>query len=124
MNTHYLIQPLALAMLLALPAAAQAGRSEAQTALTRASSGVAAAQRTGAPQIATVEYGLAYDQLLLAERACSRRDWDDCEDAAHRAHADARVAEARTRQLQAERATAAIEAAIDDLRAELARQGA
>jgi len=123
MNTP-IIPSLGLALLLALPGAALAGRSDAETALTRASSGVAAAQRAGAPQVATIEYGLAWDQLQLAERACSRRDWDDCEHAAHRAHADARVAEARTRQLQAERATAAIEAAIDDLRAELARQGA
>ena len=123
MNTPT-IHSLGLALLLVLPGAALAGRSDAETALTRAGSGVAAAQRAGAPQVATIEYNLAWDQLQLAERACSRRDWDDCEHAAHRAHADARVAEARTRQLQAERATAAIEAAIDDLRAELARQGA
>lgn len=113
-----------LAVALAVPMAADAGRTEARTAVTRAESGVAAANRAGAPQHASVEYGLARDQLMQAERACERRDWDDCERAAHRAHADARLAEARTRQRRAETATAAIEAAIDDLRAELDRQGA
>ncbi len=112
-----------LAALLAAPLSAEAGRSEARTALTRASSGVAAAERAGAPEQASVELGLARDQLMLAARACERRDWNVCERAAHRAHADARLAEARTRQLRAEAATGSIEAAVDTLRAELARQG-
>jgi hypothetical protein len=114
---------LALAVLLALPLAAQAGRNEANTALTQATSGVAAAERAGAPRVATVELGQAHDQLLLANRHCERRAWDDCERAAHRAHADARLAEARTRQHNAESATRSLEAAVDTLRNELARQG-
>lgn len=113
----------AFALLLALPFAAEAGRNEAQTALTRASSGVAAAERAGAPQVAGVELIQAHDQLLLASRQCERRDWDECERAAHRAHADARLAEARTRQHNAESATRSLEAAVDTLRNELARQG-
>ena len=119
-----LIHTLGLAVLLSLPVAAQAGRGEADTALTRASSGVAAAERAGAAQVATVELGIARDLLMLAQRACERRDWDDCERAAHRAHADARLAEARTRQYNAELATSRIESAIDTLRVELDRQGA
>lgn len=114
---------LAFALLLALPLAAQAGRNEANTALTQATSGVAAAQRAGAPQVATVELAQAQDQLLLAQRLCERRDWEDCERAAHRAHADARLAEARTRQHNAESANRSLEAAVDTLRNELARQG-
>lgn len=119
-----MLQMTAMALLLSAPAVALADRDDADTALTRASSGVAAAERAGAREAATVELGLAHDQLMLARRACERRDWEICERAAHRALADARLAEARTRQQQAEAATAAIEAAIDDLRAELARQGA
>jgi uncharacterized iron-regulated membrane protein len=114
---------LAFAVLLALPLSALAGRNEANTALTQASSGVAAAERAGAPQAAAVELANARDQLLLATRQCERRDWDDCERAARRAHADARLAEARTRQHNAESATRSLEAAVDTLRAELARQG-
>lgn len=112
-----------LLLLLALPLAAQAGRGEAQTALTQAGSGFAAAQRAGAPSAAAVELDLARDNLMQAERACERRDWDICERAARRAHADARLAEARTRQHQAESATRRISAAVETLRTELARQG-
>jgi len=112
------------ALLLAVPLVAQAGRGEAETALTRANSGVAAADRAGAVEFSTVEIGIAREQLMQANRACERRDWDDCERAAHRAHADARLAEARTRQSKAETATAALKAAVDTLSAELARSGA
>jgi hypothetical protein len=118
------IHTLCAALLLALPIAAHAGRSEAETALTRASSGVAAAERAGAPATGSVEAGLAREQLMVAQRACERREWDDCERAAFRSHADARLAEARTRQIKAEAATAALQAAVDTLRAELVRTGA
>ncbi len=112
------------ALLLAMPLVAQANRSDAETALTRATSGVAAAQRAGAPETSAVEMAAAHEQLMLANRSCERRDWDDCERAAYRAHADARLAEARSRQVKAETATAALKAAVDTLRAELARSGA
>jgi hypothetical protein len=115
---------LGLALLLALPFSAQAGRTEASTALTQAASGIAAAERTGAAQHASVELNIARDLLMQAERHCERRDWDNCERAARRAHADGRLAEARTRQFNAESATVRIESAIETLRAELQRQGA
>lgn len=118
------IHSLCAALLLAMPVAALAGRGEAETALTRASSGVAAAERAGALQASPSEAGIAREQLMLAQRACERRQWDDCERAAFRSHADARLAEARTRQANAETATAALKAAVDTLRAELARPGA
>jgi hypothetical protein len=118
------IHALLAVLLLAMPVAAQAGRTEAETALTRASSGVAAAERAGAGQASPSEAAIAREQLMLAQRACERRDWDDCERAALRSHADARLAEARTRQANAESATAALKAAVDTLRAELARTGA
>jgi hypothetical protein len=118
------MKAMGLSLLLALPLAAHAGRNEAQTALTLATSGVAAAERAGAPQFAAVELGMAHDLLMQAQRACDRRDWDHCERAAHRAHADSRLAEARTRQHTAEVATRRAEDAIEALRAELARQGA
>jgi hypothetical protein len=118
------IHALFAALLLVLPFAAQANRGEAETALTRASSGVAAAERAGAAQHSSVEIAAAREQLMLAQRGCERREWDDCERAAFRAHADARLAEARTRQANAEAATAALKAAVDTLRAELARSGA
>jgi hypothetical protein len=114
---------LCAALMLALPIAAHAGRGDAETALTRAGSGVAAAERAGAPQHSPVEIGAAREQLMQAQRACDRREWDPCERAALRSHADARLAEARTRQAHAESATAALKAAVDTLRAELARPG-
>lgn len=83
---------LCAALLLALPVAAHARRDDAETALTRATSGVAAAERAGAPQTRPVEAGIAREQLMHAQRACERREWDDCEAAACRAHADARLA--------------------------------
>jgi hypothetical protein len=109
--------------LLALPLAALADRGDAQTALTRASGGFAAAERAGAAQASPAESAVAREQLMLAERACERRDWDDCERAAQRAYADARLAESRTRQSTAESATASLKAAVETLRAELARSG-
>jgi hypothetical protein len=122
MKAHIVTVPM-LVLLMSLPMAAEASRSDAQTALTQASSGYAAAERTGAPSVAPVELDLARDHLQQAERACDRRDWDLCERTARRAHADARLAEARTRQHQAESATRRIESAVDTLRTELARQG-
>jgi hypothetical protein len=124
MNAANAPKALGLALLLALPFSAQAGRSEASTALTQAASGLAAAERTGALQHASVELNIARDLLMQAERHCERRDWDNCERAARRAHADARLAEARTRQFNAESATVRIESAIQTLRIELERQGA
>ncbi len=111
-------------LLLALPAAAIADRGDAETALTRASGGIAAAERAGALQLSPTEAAVAREKLMQAERSCERRDWDDCERAAHRAYADARLAEARTRQAKAESATAALQAAVDTLRVELDRTGA
>ena len=62
-----------LAVLLALPMAAQAGRSEAETALTQAGSAVAAAERTGATRNASVEFQVARDLFGQAQRACEDR---------------------------------------------------
>jgi hypothetical protein len=118
------IQSICAVLLLAMPALAMAGRDEAETALTQANSGVAAAERAGALQSSAAEFAVAREQLMLADRACERRDWDDCERAAHRSHADARLAEARTRQANAEAATAALQAAVETLRSELSRTGA
>ncbi len=118
------IQSLGAALLLCLPVAALAGHDEAETALTRASSGVAAAERAGALENSSAEVAVAREQLMLAQRACERREWDDCERAAYRSHADARLAEARTRQVMAESATEALRAAVETLRTELARNGA
>jgi hypothetical protein len=112
-----------LAILLALPLAAQAGRSEAETALTQATGSVAAAERAGATRNASVEFQVARDLFGQAQRACEDRKWDDCETAAEKARADARLAEARSRQRRAEEATAEIEAAVETLRSELARRG-
>ena len=118
------IHSICAVLLLAMPALAMAGRDEAETALTQANSGVAAAERAGALQSSAAEVAVAREQLMLADRACERRDWDDCERAAHRSHADARLAEARTRQANAEAATAALQAAVETLRSELSRTGA
>jgi hypothetical protein len=118
------IHSLCAALLLAMPIAAHASRADAETAVTRAESGVAAAERAGAPRTSSVEIAAAREQLMQAQRACERREWDNCERAAYRSHADARLAEARTRQVNAESATAALKAAVDTLRAELARPGA
>lgn len=121
---HKKLHALVVSVLLAMPISVLAGRSEAETALARANGGVAAAERAGAVQSVPTEAAVAREKLIQAERSCERRDWDDCERAAHRAYADARLAEARTRQAKAESATAALQAAVDTLRAELARTGA
>jgi hypothetical protein len=118
------LQAMLASLLLALPIAAIADRDDAETALARASGGIAAAERAGAPQLSPNEASVARERLMQAERSCERRDWDDCERAAHRAYADARLAEARSRQAKAESATAALQSAVDTLRVELDRTGA
>lgn len=109
--------------LLALPLSALADRGDAQMALARANGGLAAAERAGALRASPTEAAVAREQLMLAERACERRDWNDCERSAERAYADARLAEARTRRATAESATASLRAAVETLRVELARSG-
>jgi len=114
---------LSLALLLAIPGLAQAGRQDAELMLTRAQGAVAAADRAGAPQAAATEYRIARDSLARAQGLFERRAWDDAELEAAKAHADGRLAEARARQARSETAAAQIEAAIETLRAEIARQG-
>lgn len=110
-------------LLLTLPALAMAGRNEADQALTQARSAVAAAERAGSLQAAPTETQDARSLLAAAEGSYEDRDWLDAEREAQRSRADARVAEARARQFKAESATSEIEAAVETLRAELARQG-
>ncbi len=114
---------LALALLLAVPGMTYAGRQEAEVMMTRAQGAVAAADRAGAPQEAANEYRTARDTLARAQGLFERKEWDDSELEAAKAHADGRLAEARARQSKAETAAAQIEAAIETLRAEIARQG-
>jgi hypothetical protein len=114
---------LALALLLAIPSLAYAGRQEAEVMLTRAQGAVAAADRAGAPQEAANEYRTARDTLVRAQGLFERRQWDNSELEAAKAHADARLAEARARQAKAEAAATQMQAAIETLRAEIARQG-
>jgi hypothetical protein len=115
-------QAIGLAVALALSGPALAGRQDAELALTQARSAVAAAERAGAVQEVPQDFSAARDTLAQAEGSFDEREWDDAELESHRARADARVAEARARQVKAERAMAEIQAAIDTLRAELARQ--
>ncbi|HRQ63410.1 MAG TPA: DUF4398 domain-containing protein [Xanthomonadaceae bacterium] len=112
-----------MAVLLALPGAALAGRQDAEIALTEARASVGAAQRAGAVELAGIELKTARDMLARAEASMERRRWDDVEREASMARADGRLAEARTRQYRAERSAAELEAAVETLRRELQRQG-
>lgn len=116
------VQVASLAVALALSGPAFAGRQEAEIALTQARSAVAAAERAGATQDVPLDFNTARDSLAQAQGSFEARDWDDAELESHRARADARVAEARARQVKAEAAAAEIQAAIETLRAEIARQ--
>ena len=113
---------LGLAAALALAGPAFAGKQSAELALTQARSAVAAAERAGAVNEVPQDFSTARDSLAQAQGSYEDREWDDSELESHRARADARVAEARSRQTKAERAMIEIEAAIDTLRAEIARQ--
>lgn len=114
---------LALAVLLALPLSALAGKKEAELALTAARSNVAAAERADAPRHATVEVKAARDLLAQAEGSFADRDWTDAEREAERAKADARLAETRARQRVAEAQLAELQTTIQTLREEIARKG-
>ena len=113
---------LGLAAALALSGPAFAGKQESELALTQARSAVAAAERADAATEVPQDFNTARDALAQAQGSFEEREWDDAEFESHRARADARVAEARSRQTKAERALQEIEAAIDTLRAELARK--
>lgn len=115
-------QALGLALVaLALSGPAFAGRQDAEIALTKARSAVAAAERAGALQAAPSDFGTANESLSRATYLYDDREWDDTVLASDRARADARVAEARSRQVKAEAALAEVETAIETLRAEIAR---
>lgn len=115
------LRALSLVAALALSGPAFAGRQDAELALTQARSAVAAAERAGAAQEAPQEFNTARDSLAQAQGSYDEREWDDAELESHRTRADARLAEARSRQHKAEAAATEIEAAIETLRAELAR---
>lgn len=115
------VQTLCLAATLALSGPAFAGRQDAEIALTQARSAVAAAERAGAAETVPAEFVVANDSLTRATYLYDERDWDDAVLASDQARADARVAEARSRQFKAEAALAEVETAIETLRAEVAR---
>jgi hypothetical protein len=115
------LQAMCLAATLALSGPAFAGRQDAELSLTQARSAVAAAERAGAMQTAPVDFGVARESLSRATYLFDEREWDDVPLAADKARADARVAEARSRQVKAEAALAEVEASIETLRAEIAR---
>ena len=115
------LQAMCLAATLALSGPAFAGRQDAEIALTQARSAVAAAERAGAMQAAPADFGVANDSLTRATYLYDEREWDDAVLASDQARADARVAEARSRQVKAEAALAEVETAIETLRVEIAR---
>ena len=117
------MQTRTLGLLLLLAAApAFAGRHESELAMTVAQEAVASAERAGAAEFASQDLERAQEALALAAGAFNARDWDDSLIAAERANLDARLAEARTRQLRAERTTGELEAALAALRAETSRR--
>ena len=109
---------------LALPLSAFAGKNEAELALTSARANLAAAERADAARHANPELGSAREMLARAEGSFEDRDWDDAEREAHRAKADARVAEAVTRQRRSEALLQEMEATLRSLRTEIDQQGA
>ena len=118
-----MIRTLAFAIATTLVATpAFAGKRDAELGLTQARSAVDAAERAGAAEFAGPELNIARDMLARAEGSYDDRDFDDSEDEAERAVLDARLAEARARQQKAEIAANEVEAAIESLRLEVARQ--
>lgn len=111
------------AALLALPLSAFAGRSEAELELTAARANVAAAERADAATHATQELRQARDLLAQAEGSFRDRDWNDAELEAQRAKADARLAEALSRQRMAEATLAEMERTLNTLREEISQAG-
>ncbi len=109
--------------LLVLPLSAWAGKDEAEVALTAARANIASADRADAGRYATLELKSARDLLVRAEGSFEDRDWTDAEREAQRAKADARVAEARSRQHIAETQLTELEKTIQTLRDEIARPG-
>lgn len=113
-----------LALLLASPLSAFAGKKDdAQIALTEARSAVEAAERAGGPEQVPVEMKTARDSLDRAEQELDDHEWYDARVHAERAVYDARLAEARSRQMRAEALTAEIEASVNSLQAEIAAGG-
>ena len=110
-------------LLLGLPLAAWAGRDDAEKALIAARANVAAADRADAASRAPQALNTARDMLARAEGSYEERDWDDAELEAQRAGLDGRLAEARARQQANESVLGELEATIETLRAEIARQG-
>jgi hypothetical protein len=66
---------------------------------------------------------VARERLTDAEQAFARRDWIAAEREAEKALVDARLADARRRQLDAESAAAELEAAVETLRTEVVSSG-
>ncbi|MEZ5464646.1 MAG: DUF4398 domain-containing protein [Lysobacteraceae bacterium] len=114
---------LAAALLLCLPLSALAGRSDAEKELIAARANVAAAERADATSRAPQALNTARDMLAQAEGSYEDRDWTDAELEAQRAGLDGRLAEARARQQASESVLRELEATIETLRAEIARQG-
>jgi hypothetical protein len=86
-----------------------------------AKSSVQAAEQAGAPEMAPVEMAAARDKLARAEKAAANRDAQPATDLAEQANADAQLAEATAQEQRSHKAAMELDASLQALRREAAR---
>jgi Domain of unknown function (DUF4398) len=119
-----LLYAAALALMLALPAAAQAAdRKDADLALIQARTSLQSAEAADAARYASADLKNARDGLASADGQYERRNWTSSLMDAEKATADANLAAARARQQRAESTTAEVEASVRSLREQLGMKG-
>jgi len=122
MDTSACRWPLLLLAML-LPGLSAADWSSAEAALDRAALMRDEARAAGAERLAEEAMESARYHYFIARHACLRREFVTCEIEADRAHADARLAQVEAQRVQAEQATAAVDAEVKRLNDQLAQQG-
>lgn len=96
-----------------------ASHQEAEVAIARAHTAVAAAESANAATEAPTEMNTAHNMMAAADGAFERRNWTDSLLNAEKAAADANLAVARSRQMRGEASTAEILKGVNSLRARL-----
>jgi hypothetical protein len=112
---------MALSVALLPGLALASSKDDAKLMQTRAESSIAAAERADAATRAAPSLQDARALYAQGEGSFEDRDYRDAEREFERASADARLAEARARQVNSEQVTEELRAAIEALRSEIQR---
>lgn len=115
--------PIAMAAALIMSGCASSMREPATTSVAVSQSAVDNAAGAGGTELAPAEMAAAREKMAAAQRAMAAKDYTLANDLAIQAQADAKLAQGKANSVKARAVADALQADINVLREELARNG-